>query len=106
MSVSALASGPAPREPTIPAPLRFSFACPVCRGPLAAIAPEARCCPIDHVSYRRVDGIWRFLPPERGAYFAPFLPDYTTIRNTEGHGSDDPAHYHTLPAVAPHDPLA
>ena len=61
MSVSELASSPAPREPIIPAPLRFSFACPVCRGPLAAIAPDQQCCPIDNISYYRVDGIWRFL---------------------------------------------
>lgn len=58
------------------------------------------------MSYCRVDGIWRFLPPERAAYFASFLRDYTAIRNAEGHGSDDPARYHKLPEVELGDPLA
>jgi SAM-dependent methyltransferase len=53
-----------------------------------------------------MDGIWRFLPPERAALFAPFLKDYTAIRDAEGYGYDDPARYQRLPEADPADPLA
>lgn len=63
-------------------------------------------CPADGRVYRCVDGIWRFLPPERAAYFAPFLRDYTSLRSAEGYGYDDLERYRRLPEVAPDDPLA
>src|SRR5688500_7796480 len=44
-----------------PCPTGFSFACPACRGPLDAVAPDEQRCPADSVSYRCLDGIWRFL---------------------------------------------
>jgi SAM-dependent methyltransferase len=83
-----------------------SFVCPACRGPLEAVHPDELRCPADGTSYRRVDGIWRFLSPERAAYFAPFLRDYTAIRGAEGYGYDDPARYRRLPEADPADPLA
>jgi SAM-dependent methyltransferase len=87
-------------------PARFSFACPICRALLDPIGQHEQRCPADGSVYRREDGIWRFLPPERAARFAPFLRDYTTIRNAEGHGSDDRDHYRRLPEVDAADPLA
>jgi SAM-dependent methyltransferase/uncharacterized protein YbaR (Trm112 family) len=82
------------------------FACPVCRAPLQVVAPDERRCAADGRVYRRVEGIWRFLPPERSACFARFLSDYTSIRRAEGYGYDDPARYQRLPEVEPADPLA
>jgi SAM-dependent methyltransferase len=84
----------------------FSFACPSCRAPLAEAGPDAWRCPADAQQFARVDGIWRFLPPDRAAIFAPFLRDYTTIRDAEGYGYADPARYRRLPEVDPDDPLA
>jgi len=46
------------------------------------------------------------LPPERAAYFAPFLRDYTAIRGAEGYGYDDAERYRRLPEVDAGDPLA
>jgi SAM-dependent methyltransferase len=84
----------------------FRFACPICRTCLAVIGPDMWRCPIDESSFRRVDGIWRCLPPERAQVFAAFLRDYTAIRDAEGYGYDDLARLQRLPDVDPADPLA
>jgi SAM-dependent methyltransferase len=84
----------------------WDFACPVCRAPLALLEPNALRCTNDGRVYCRLDGIWRFLTPERAAVFAPFLRDYTAIRNAEGYGYDDLARLQRLPDVDPADPLA
>jgi SAM-dependent methyltransferase len=85
----------------------WALACPVCRTGLgdAAAGEEARC-PGCGQDWRRIDGIWRFLPPERAAVFEPFLRDYTRIRHAEGRGSDDPGHYLRLPDCDPGHPIA
>ena len=75
----------------------FTFACPQCGGPLEPVGPEEQRCPVDGLSFHREDGIWRFLTPERAAYFRQFLDEYATIRRAEGRGSDDPAYYRALP---------
>ncbi|HWN44766.1 MAG TPA: class I SAM-dependent methyltransferase, partial [Thermoanaerobaculia bacterium] len=56
--------------------------------------------------WSQIDGIWRFLPPERAEIFAPFLRDYTRIRHAEGRGSEDPEHYLRLPDCDPSHPIA
>jgi SAM-dependent methyltransferase len=84
----------------------FRFACPICRAGLEAIAPDEWRCPSDATSFHRVDGIWRCLPPERAAVFAPFLRDYTAIRAAEGYGHDDLARLQRLPDIDPGDSLA
>jgi len=89
-------STPAPRPPRPSAP-SLKFACPACRTPLEAAGPEALRCPADGAVYRRVDGIWRFLLPEREAFFQQFMREYETVRRAEGRGSDDPAYYRALP---------
>jgi SAM-dependent methyltransferase len=86
----------------------WPLACPACRvslGTLSALVDEARC-PGCGLAYPRVDGIWRFLPPEREARFAPFLADYTRIRLAEQRGSEDPAYYRNLPDCPPDHPIA
>src|SRR5689334_13115920 len=84
----------------------FRFACPTCRADLEPIRPDAWRCPIDTTTFHCVDGIWRFLLPERAAVFAPFLRDYTTIRDAEGYGYDDLVRLRRLPNVDPAEPLA
>lgn len=86
--------------------MTWSLACPVCRAALGdASQEEARCPGCGHV-WPRIDGIWRFLSPEREAVFAPFLRDYTRIRHAEGRGSEDPEHYRGLPECDPSHPIA
>ena len=84
----------------------FRFACPICRADLETNRPDAWRCRIDGATFRCVDGIWRCLPPERAAFFAPFLRDYTAIRGAEGYGYDDLARLQRLPDVDSADPLA
>src|SRR3954471_3909912 len=84
----------------------FRFAYPICRADLELIRPDAWRCPIDSTSFHCVDGIWRFLPSDRAAVFAPFLRDYTAIRDAEGYGYDDLARLQRLPDVDPADPMA
>lgn len=79
-----------------PQPL-FAFACPSCRTPLEVTGPDAQRCPADGIVYRREAGIWRFLLPERAAYFAQFIAEYELVRQAEGRGSKDPAYYRALP---------
>lgn len=75
----------------------FTFACPVCRRPLEQLIFNERRCSCSCVIYRHVDGIWRFLPPEREEYYSQFIEEYETVRRAEGRGSSDPAYYRALP---------
>src|SRR5262245_35980698 len=84
----------------------WQFACPSCRAPLAQAGPDILRCVADEQSFARVDDIWRLLPPDRAALFAPFLSDYTAIRGAEGYGYDEPARYERLPEADLSDPLA
>jgi SAM-dependent methyltransferase len=84
----------------------FRFACPVCHADLEALGADVWRCPTDSRSFRCIDGIWRCLPPERAAVFAPFLRDYTAIRDAEGYGYDDMARLQRLPDADPAEPLA
>lgn len=81
--------------------MSWTLACPVCRTVLA----EAHC-PSCGRDWPKIDGIWRFLSPERAEAFAPFLRDYTRIRHAEGRGSEDPEHYRRLPECDPDHPIA
>ena len=74
----------------------WTLACPVCRTVL----------PGCNHHWQQIDGIWRFLPPDRAEIFAPFLRDYTRIRHAEGRGSEDPEHYRRLPDCDPDHPIA
>ena len=80
------------------------LACPVCHAELSGEPSGARCaaCALE---YPVIDGIGRFLPPDRAASFAPFLHDYTTVRLAEGRASADPEFFRRLPAPTPGTPL-
>ncbi len=70
----------------------FALACPTCRGALVDLH-----CATCGTTYENVDGIWRFLPPDRAALYAQFEHEYRVVRSAEGWGSDEPAYYRALP---------
>ena len=75
----------------------FSFACPHCRTTLEQSAPDKLRCATDGLRFQHIDGIWRFLLPERVQYYEKFIREYETVRHAEGRGTDDPAYYRALP---------
>lgn len=75
----------------------FTFVCLACHTPLEQPSPNERRCPMDGITYRREGDIWRFLPPEREAFFRQFIDEYETVREAEGRGSNDLAYYRALP---------
>lgn len=75
----------------------MKFVCPRCRGDLQKISDQEFHCPVDDLSFQQSDGIWRFLLPERKAYYTQFVKDYETIRRVEGRQSRDPFYYRSLP---------
>ena len=74
----------------------MKLACPVCRCPLGSCQHQ----------YAEVDGIWRFIRPQRADDVAQFVREYTKIRLAEGRGSDDPEFYRNLPECRDDHPLA
>lgn len=88
-----------------------AFACPVCHTPIRgdannnAINNDAWICERCRSSYPIVDGINRFLPSERAAYFDEFLVDYTKVRLAEGRASEDPAYFRRLPEPTSGGPM-
>jgi SAM-dependent methyltransferase len=82
----------------------WRFTCPNCRAELDAASPGRLTCPRDHLDFPLVDGIWRMLPPDRAAHFAPFIRQYETVRRSEGWRGPDAAYYQALPHVPPNDP--
>ena len=75
----------------------MDFICPRCHAPLSLIAVDTLYCPGDGLRFERVEGIWRFLLPERAPFFEQFIRDYESIRRAEGRISADPAYYRALP---------
>jgi SAM-dependent methyltransferase len=75
----------------------MNFVCPRCRGVLQKISEHELHCASDQLNFQQVDGIWKFLLPERQSYYARFIADYETIRSLEGRQSQDPAYYRSLP---------
>jgi len=73
------------------------FACPICHGALETTALDRLCCPADKQEFACVDGIWRFLPADRLAFYTCFIDDYETIRRAEQRGSHDPLYFQALP---------
>ncbi len=73
------------------------FACPHCRSGLDQNGPDELHCPQDGLTFRCMDGIWRFLLPEREAHFSRFISDYESVRRLEGRGSADASYYRALP---------
>ncbi|HEX5503587.1 MAG TPA: class I SAM-dependent methyltransferase, partial [Thermomicrobiales bacterium] len=93
-----LATAPPATAPALP----FAPACPRCGGALD-LSPDAARCLRCAEAYTCEAGIWRFLPVERAARFAPFLAQYEVVRAAEGWGRPDPAYYVALPRVPADD---
>jgi SAM-dependent methyltransferase len=90
-----------------PRAVDWAWACPGCRSSIAlGDDPDEAHCPACGSTFRCVDGVWGFLPPERQERFARFLIDYLAVRMAEGRGSDDPAYYLRLPEPTADHPLA
>jgi SAM-dependent methyltransferase len=78
---------------------RFYFACPVCESALTHLDKDVFVCIPETIEYKKVDGIWRFLPSERVNHYENFIRDYQTIRNLEGRGDRNPEFYRALPFI-------
>lgn len=73
------------------------LACPRCHNGLEEITLDEMRCPQDRLVFRRIDGVWRFLLPERESHYARFIADYEAVRRFEGRGSADANYYRALP---------
>jgi len=74
-----------------------NFICPRCQRGLIQITPNQLRCEKDALSFNQVDGIWRFLPPDRESYYSRFIADYEAVRRFEERGSLDSSYYRALP---------
>jgi SAM-dependent methyltransferase len=75
----------------------LSLACPRCHTPLDFLSGPEAICPHDQLRCACLDGIWRFILPERESHFAQFIQEYQTVRTREDRGSTDSAYYQALP---------
>lgn len=75
----------------------MNFVCPRCKGRLNRITLNQLQCEKDALSFNNVDGIWRFLLPDRESYYTRFITDYETVRRLEERGSPDSYYYRALP---------
>lgn len=75
----------------------MNFICPRCHNALQRISGNELHCSVDRLSFRQVDGVWRFLLPERESHYVRFITDYEAIRRLEGRSSSDSSYYRALP---------
>lgn len=75
----------------------MNLICPRCRGDLKLEAPDQLRCEKEALIFHRVDGIWRFLLPERESHYQRFIRDYEAVRRFEGRFSADASYYRALP---------
>lgn len=81
--------------------LEFQFACTVCGARMRMADATSQICLEGGHRFRKVDGVWRFLPAERTAALDRFIREYETVRTAEGRGTVDPAFYRQLPVTSP-----
>lgn len=75
----------------------MNFVCPRCQVSLIQIAQDQLRCGNDALTFFQVDGIWRFLLPERESHYQRFIADYETVRRSEGRFSTNDSFYRALP---------
>jgi len=75
----------------------MNLICPRCKGELTLEAPDQLRCQKEALVFRQVDGIWRFLLPERESHYRRFITDYEAVRRFEGRFSADAEYYRALP---------
>jgi SAM-dependent methyltransferase len=78
-------------------PDAFILACPLCHTPWETPYSESLTCQNDNLTFTCENGIWRFMLPERAAQLGQFMQEYEQVRQAEGWGGTDPAHYRALP---------
>jgi ubiquinone/menaquinone biosynthesis C-methylase UbiE/uncharacterized protein YbaR (Trm112 family) len=71
--------------------------CPRCKGELTLEAPDQLRCEKEALVFRQIDGVWRFLLPERESHYARFITDYERVRHFEGRFSAEASYYRALP---------
>lgn len=82
------------------------LACPACRGEVRESHDvDGWRCASCAALWPVIDGVGRFLPPDRAEYFESFLRDYTTVRHAEGRAGYDDSYYRRLPEPTPGDVL-
>ena len=77
--------------------LSIPFACPHCHRQLIQKNSDELFCEDDALHFHRINGIWRFLLPERAPALEKFMVEYETVRRAEGRGSQEAAYYLGLP---------
>ena len=75
----------------------MNFVCPRCKGELMFEAPDQLRCEKEALTFRQVDGVWRFLLPERESHFSRFIEEYEKVRHFEGRFSANATYYRALP---------
>lgn len=75
----------------------FIFACPSCRTKLIELNPDTQLCPAENLTFRCLDGIWRFLTPQVEEYYRQFIQEYQIVRQAEGRSSTQADFYRALP---------
>lgn len=82
----------------------FALACTSCLVGLVIEGASLRCASCG-ATFRRLAGIWRFLPESRARAFAEFLHDYQIVRKAEGWGVANAEYIRSLPHVSTKGPL-
>jgi SAM-dependent methyltransferase len=75
----------------------WDLACPSCHAALKVTHSDERRCAACAITYRRRDGIWRFLVAGRERVFERFVVEYETVRSAEGRRVQNPSHLRALP---------
>ncbi|KAA3647808.1 MAG: class I SAM-dependent methyltransferase [Chloroflexi bacterium] len=73
------------------------LACPTSRQSLENVSDNELSTADRQYSYKCLDGIWRFLPPDRANHFKQFIKEYEAVRKAEGRGERDKDYYRALP---------
>jgi SAM-dependent methyltransferase len=79
----------------------FELTCPKCGSPLVFGGSREARCTFEGDVFPCIDGIYRFLLPDRQQYFSSFMDDYQRIRRAEGRADKDPIYYRSLPYLEP-----
>lgn len=75
----------------------WQFICPETGVTLERVAEDTFQSADGTIAYRRVAGVWQFLPAVREQVLAQFMAEYETVRSAEKRGSLTPAYYAALP---------
>jgi len=83
----------------------FTFICPQTGQPLQQVSDDTLANADGTICYRRIEGVWHMLPPDRVKHFQQFIEDYEHIRSSEGRGAPSADWYRSLPFPAENTPF-